>query len=155
MEFFYENKSLEPTEFYLFIVSLLYESYSTTCHTRLQEETYLNVVSDCCYGSGDDMMFSCPNLTSGVLGQSAHWELGVIVSPWSFNSKIISFHHQMHRRSKPDQIEERRSVGSVWAGKWTHGSTMTDWGRVEMRFDCLFLQVQVCLLVILAIFTST
>lgn len=61
------------------------------------------------------------------------------------NSKIISFHLQMRRRSKPDQIEERRSVSSVWAGKSTHGSGTTRCRRVEMRLDCLFLLVQQCL----------
>lgn len=61
----------------------------------------------------------------------------------------------MLRRSKPDQIEERRSVSSVWAGKSTHGSGTIDCRRVEMRFYCLFLQVQVCLLVILVIFSHS
>lgn len=116
-----------------------------TWHTMLWEETYLNVVSD----------WWSPKFTSSVSARSARWEVGVITSPWGFNSKIISFHHQMHRRSKSDQIEERRSVGSFFAGKRTHGSTMTDCRRVEMRFDCLFLQVRVqaCPLVILAIFS--
>ncbi len=41
----------------------------------------------------------------------------------------------MRRRSKPDQIEERRSVSSVCAGKSTHGSRTTRCRRVEMRFE--------------------
>lgn len=87
----------------------------------------------------------CPKFTAGVQAQCARWEVGVITSPWDLNSKIISFHLQMRRRSKPDQIEERRSVSSVWAGKNTHGSGTTHCRRVEMRFECLFLLVQVCL----------
>lgn len=55
----------------------------------------------------------------------------------------------MLRRSKPDQIEERRSVSSVWAGESAHG----DRRRVETRSACLFLLVQVCLFCNILTFT--
>lgn len=61
----------------------------------------------------------CPKFTAGGLARRARWEVGVITCPWALNSAVISFHLQMHRRSKPDQIEERRSVGSVGPGEHT------------------------------------
>lgn len=101
---------------------------------------------------GGPTMSLCPKSTAGVAAQCVLW-LGALTSPCGSNSKIISFHLQIHRRSKPDQIEER-SVSSVWA-RSTRGSATTHFERLDIRFECLFLLVLVCLLVILVIFSHS
>lgn len=53
---------------------------------------------------------------------------------------------KLHRRSKPDQIEERGSVSSAQSVPGAHVAA-------EQHAECLFLLVLVCPLVILAIFS--
>lgn len=72
--------------------------------------------------------------------------VGAVTSPCGSNSKNVSFHHQLNRRSKPDQIEERGSVGSAQSVPGAHVAA-------EQHAECLFLLVLVCPLVILAIFS--
>lgn len=134
---------------------IMWKLFHHIWHTMMCKEKYLNATGQVMIWCGGLTMSWCPKFTAGVQARCARWEVGVITSPWGLNSKIISFHLQMRRRSKPDQIEERRSVSSVWAGKSTHGSGTTHCRRVEMRFECLFLLVQVCLLAILVIFSHS